>query len=53
MHSGFLNLRTLWPMNARARNRHTAIMPALEADIERIDASLVAMATVQPHAESR
>jgi glutathione S-transferase len=37
MHSGFVNLRTLWPMNARARNRHTAIMPALEADIERID----------------
>ena len=37
MHSGFVNLRTLWPMNARARNRHTAVVPALEADIERID----------------
>jgi glutathione S-transferase len=37
MHSGFVNLRTLWPMNARARNRHTANLPALEADIERID----------------
>jgi glutathione S-transferase len=37
MHSGFTNLRTLWPMNARARNRRTAVMPGLEADIERID----------------
>ena len=37
MHSGFTNLRSLWPMNARARNRHTAMTPALEADIERID----------------
>jgi glutathione S-transferase len=37
MHSGFANLRTLWPMNARARNRRTASVPALEADIERID----------------
>src|SRR6266850_118903 len=37
MHSGFTNLRTLWPMNARARNRRTAAMPGLEADIERID----------------
>ena len=24
MHSGFLNLRMEWPMNARARNRRTA-----------------------------
>ena len=24
MHSGFATLRALWPMNARARNRHTA-----------------------------
>ncbi len=37
MHSGFPNLRTLWPMNARARNRRTALPPALAADIERID----------------
>jgi len=37
MHSGFTNLRTLWPMNARARNRHTAMTAALEADIERVD----------------
>jgi glutathione S-transferase len=37
MHSGFSNLRTLWPMNARARHRRTAMMPALEADIERVD----------------
>lgn len=37
MHSGFTNLRSLWPMNARARNRRTALTAALEADIERID----------------
>jgi len=37
MHSGFSTLRSLWPMNARARNRRTAITAALEADIERID----------------
>ncbi|HEY6823680.1 MAG TPA: glutathione S-transferase family protein [Steroidobacteraceae bacterium] len=37
MHSGFTTLRSLWPMNARARNRHTAVTAALEADIERID----------------
>jgi glutathione S-transferase len=37
MHSGFTTLRSLWPMNARARNRRTAESPALEADIERID----------------
>jgi glutathione S-transferase len=37
MHSGFSNLRTLWPMNARARNRRTALTAALEADVERID----------------
>ena len=37
MHSGFQTLRSLWPMNARARNRHTAIPAALTADIERID----------------
>ena len=37
MHSGFSTLRSLWPMNARARNRHTVLTAALEADIERID----------------
>ena len=37
VHSGFTTLKSLWPMNARARNRHTAITVALEADIERID----------------
>jgi len=37
MHSGFSSLRSLWPMNARARNRRTAVTAALEADIERID----------------
>jgi len=37
MHSGFTTLRSLWPMNARARNRRTAVTAALEADIERID----------------
>ncbi len=37
MHSGFSHLRSLWPMNARARNRRTAVTAALEADIERID----------------
>ena len=37
MHSGFSALRSLWPMNARARNRRTAVTAALEADVERID----------------
>jgi glutathione S-transferase len=37
MHSGFTTLRSLWPMNARTRNRRTALTAALEADIERID----------------
>jgi glutathione S-transferase len=37
MHSGFANLRMEWPLNARARNRRTAITPSLEADVERID----------------
>ena len=37
MHSGFTTLRSLWPMNARARNRHTAVTAALEAEVERID----------------
>jgi glutathione S-transferase len=37
MHSGFSTLRSLWPMNARARNRRTVVTAALEADVERID----------------
>lgn len=37
MHSGFVNLRTEWPMNARARNRRTITTPGLEADIDRVD----------------
>lgn len=37
MHSGFANLRLEWPMNARARNRHTVMTPGLEADVDRID----------------
>jgi glutathione S-transferase len=37
MHSGFVNLRTEWPMNARARNRVAPMTPGLETDIERID----------------
>jgi glutathione S-transferase len=37
MHSSFATLRSLWPMNARARNRRTVITPALAADIDRID----------------
>jgi glutathione S-transferase len=37
MHSGFTNLRTEWPMNARARNRRTPMTPNLEADIDRVE----------------
>jgi glutathione S-transferase len=37
MHSGFTALRKHWPMNARARGRHTPSTPALESDIARID----------------
>jgi glutathione S-transferase len=37
MHAGFGTLRSMWPMNARARNRRTATTAALEADVERID----------------
>jgi glutathione S-transferase len=37
MHAGFATLRTLWPMNARARNRRTVLTAALAADIERVD----------------
>jgi glutathione S-transferase len=38
MHSGFSNLRSAWPFNARARDRHTAMTPGLKADIDRIEA---------------
>jgi glutathione S-transferase len=38
MHCGFASLRSLWPMNARARNRRTVTSAALSADVERIDA---------------
>jgi glutathione S-transferase len=37
MHSGFVNLRSEWPMNARARNRRTPVTPSLEADIDRVE----------------
>jgi glutathione S-transferase len=37
MHSGFVNLRSEWPMNARARNRHAPMTPSLEADIDRVE----------------
>jgi glutathione S-transferase len=37
MHAGFATLRSLWPMNARARNRRAATTAALAADVERID----------------
>jgi glutathione S-transferase len=37
IHSGFQAVRTAWPMNARARNRRTAMTPALAADVERIN----------------
>jgi glutathione S-transferase len=37
MHSSFQALRTSWPMNTRARNRHTPMGAALQADIARIE----------------
>jgi glutathione S-transferase len=37
MHSGFASLRAAWPMNAVARNRHTAMTPSLEGDIGRVE----------------
>jgi glutathione S-transferase len=36
MHSGFTTLRTVMPMNCRARFAGTAMTPALEQDIHRI-----------------
>lgn len=38
MHSGFADLRTEWPLNATARNRHTPMTAGLAADIGRIQA---------------
>src|SRR6185312_178357 len=37
MHSSFVNLRSEWPMNARARNRRTVMTPNLEADVDRVE----------------
>jgi len=37
MHSGFSILRSQWPMNARAVNRHTSQNPERSADIARIE----------------
>jgi glutathione S-transferase len=37
MHAGFSILRSQWPMNARAENRHTAQNPERSADIARIE----------------
>lgn len=37
MHSGFSILRSQWPMNARAENRHTAPNPERSAEIARIE----------------
>ncbi|MGD9599530.1 MAG: glutathione S-transferase family protein [Steroidobacteraceae bacterium] len=39
MHSGFQALRSQWGMNARARDRRTAMTPELAADVARIDAA--------------
>ena len=38
-HAGFSNLRSQWPMNARALGRHTAPSPERAADIARIEDS--------------
>ena len=37
MHAGFGNLRSQWPMNARAQGRHTADNAERSADIARIE----------------
>ncbi len=37
MHSGFVNLRSEWPMNARARHRRTPMTPGLKADVDRVE----------------
>ncbi|HXY75592.1 MAG TPA: glutathione S-transferase family protein [Steroidobacteraceae bacterium] len=38
MHSGFVNLRAQWPMNARASGRYAALTPAAQAEVARIEA---------------
>ena len=38
MHAGFATLRSTCPMNARARNRRVAASPALERDMQRVNA---------------
>lgn len=38
MHAGFTALRSGCPMNARARDRRVAVSPALERDVQRINA---------------
>jgi glutathione S-transferase len=37
MHAGFANLRSEWPMNARARHRRTPMTPGLKADVDRVE----------------
>jgi glutathione S-transferase len=39
MHSGFHELRSAWPVNARAKQRRTAMTSGLQRDIARIDAA--------------
>ncbi len=38
MHAGFAALRSACPMNARARNRRVAASPALDRDLQRVNA---------------
>ena len=38
MHAGFAALRCACPMNARARNRRVDASPALERDVQRVNA---------------
>ena len=38
MHSGFANLRNAWPMNSRGHNRRVPMTPAVQADIDRVQA---------------
>ena len=37
MHAGFVDLRSAWPMNARAQNRRVPITPGVQANIARIE----------------
>jgi glutathione S-transferase len=45
MHSGFAALRKAMPMNIRARGRHVATTPSLEADITRVKSIWVNLRT--------